>query len=198
MNTNGESSHINNTGSESPLHEATMEQQIYLLRQDLDEARNLLAAKEKRQLEEATEDERIAKILKVTLDSQANRKEKKIIHRAFTFSRFDGRKIGTMVLSWLNQFDDYFSGEAFSKIDKIKSVPPIARLAKLLYGGMLLVHHLLGLLHGLNFKRLLRKLSYLLNFICKRVVIGPLSLGSRVNLLLNILIVFGNVYSYYA
>ena len=65
-----------------------------------------MAAKEKHQLEEDADEERIAKILKVTLDSQATRKEKKISHRAFTFSRFDGRKIGTVVLSWLSQFEE--------------------------------------------------------------------------------------------
>lgn len=120
MNTNGESSRINNTGSESPLLAPSMEQQIYMLEQDLNEARTLLAENQKRQLDEEIDDNRIAKILKVTLNSQAQHKDQKISRRAFTFSRFDGRKIGTIVLAWLSQFDDYFSEESFSEKDKIK------------------------------------------------------------------------------
>lgn len=120
MTHNGESSHINNAGSESPLPAPSAEQQIYMLEQELNEARTLLAETQKRQLDEDIEDNRIAKILKVTLDSQARNKEQKISQRAFTFTRFDGRKHGNVVLSWLNQFDDYFAEESFSEKDKIK------------------------------------------------------------------------------
>ena len=120
MNTNGESSRINDTGDESPLPPPTMEQKIYLLEQDLHEARTLLAENQKRAHDEDLEANRIAKVIKVTLDSQAQHKESKISRRAFTFSRFDGRKVGNIVLAWLSQFDDYFAGEVFSEKDKIK------------------------------------------------------------------------------
>ena len=76
--------------------------------------------KEKRQEEADNKDTCVAKILKVTLDSHATHKERKISHRTFTFTHFDGRKIGNVVLAWLNQFDDYFSEETFSQKDKIK------------------------------------------------------------------------------
>ena len=76
--------------------------------------------KEKRHEEVDNEDNRVAKLLKVTLNSHATHKERKISHRTFTFIRFDGRKISNVVLAWLNQFDDYFSEETFSEKDKIK------------------------------------------------------------------------------
>ncbi len=121
MNTNAEESLNNNDlGFDSPLPETSAEQQLYLLQQDLTEARALLAEKEKRELDEDAETNRIAKILKVTLDSHATQKDQKISRRAFTFTQFDGRKIGNVVLSWLSQFDDYFSEESFSEKDKIK------------------------------------------------------------------------------
>ena len=121
MNTNGDKS-LNNTdgGLDSPLPDAAVEQQLYLLQHELHEARSLLAAKEKRKLDKDAETQRIAKILKVTLDSHATRKDHKISRRAFTFTHFDGRKIGNVVLSWLSQFDDYFLEESFSEKDKIK------------------------------------------------------------------------------
>lgn len=85
MTHNGESSHVNNTEDYSPLLAPSLEQQIYMLEQELQEARTLL----KHQNDEEIEDNRIAKILKVTLESQAQRKEEKISRRAFTFSHFE-------------------------------------------------------------------------------------------------------------
>ena len=102
------------------FREPTMEQQIYMLQQELQTTQARLAEKQTHQREEDIEDIRIAKILKVTLDLQARNKEQKISHRAFTFNRFDGRKHGNVILSWLNQFDDYFAEESFSEKDKIK------------------------------------------------------------------------------
>ena len=108
MNTNGDES-LNNIdgGFDSPLPEASTEQQMYLLQQDLTEARALLAEKERRELDEDAETQRIAKILKVSLDSHAICKDHKSSRRAFTFTHFDGRKIGNVVLSWLSQFDNF-------------------------------------------------------------------------------------------
>ncbi|MCO5575680.1 hypothetical protein L7F22_029484, partial [Adiantum nelumboides] len=120
MNPNGESSRIHDIGEESPLPAPSMEQQISRLEQELHEATTLLVERHKRQHDEDIEANRIAKILKVTLDLQAKRKEEKISRLAFTFSRFDGRKVGNIVLAWLSQFDDYFAGEVFFKKDKIK------------------------------------------------------------------------------
>ena len=121
MNTNGDESLTNNNGSfESPLPEPSTEQQVYLLQQQLNEAHAQLAEKEKQELDEDVETTCIAKILKVTFDSYASHKDQKISQRAFSFTRFDGQKIGNIVLSWLSQFDDYFSKESFSEKDKIK------------------------------------------------------------------------------
>ncbi|MCO5557435.1 hypothetical protein L7F22_010999 [Adiantum nelumboides] len=115
MNPNGESSLIHDIGEESPLPAPSMEHQISLLEQELHEARTLLAKTHKRQHDEDIEANRIAKILKVTLDLQTKCKEEKISRRAFTFSRFDGREVGNIVLAWLSQFDVYFLGEVFSE-----------------------------------------------------------------------------------
>ena len=82
------------------------------------------------------EDSRIAKILKVTLASQAKHKDHKITHRAFTFTRFDGRKIGNIVLAWLSQFDDYFFDESFSESLTKSSVQQTTCLVRILFGGM--------------------------------------------------------------
>ena len=60
-----------------------MEQQIYLLRQDLDDARNLLAAKEKRQLEEATDKERIGQNSQGDFGLSSHPQGEKISRRAF-------------------------------------------------------------------------------------------------------------------
>lgn len=79
-----------------------------------------MAKNQKCQIKDDTEDNRFAKILKVTLDLKARHKEQKISRHAFTFSHFDGRKIGNLVLSWLSQFNEYFFEEAFSENDKIK------------------------------------------------------------------------------
>lgn len=88
--------------SESPLPQPTMEQQLYMLQQDMQAVHKILADKQAREREDDIEDSRIAKILKVTLASQAEHKDKKISRRAFTFSHFDGHKIGNIVLSWLS------------------------------------------------------------------------------------------------
>lgn len=74
-----------------------------------------MADKQEHEREDDIEDSRIAKILKVTLASQAKHKDQKISGSAFTFSRF-----GNIVLAWLSQFDDYFSQESLSEKDKIK------------------------------------------------------------------------------
>ena len=77
MNTNGEES-LNNVDEDLILQflKATVEQQLYLLQQDLHEARALLPKKEKRELDEDTKISRIAKILKVTLDSHETRESR--------------------------------------------------------------------------------------------------------------------------
>ena len=78
MNTNGDES-LNNVdgGFDSQLPEASTEQQLYLLQQDLHEARALLAKKEKHKLDEDAKTSRMAKILKVTLNSHNTCKDQK-------------------------------------------------------------------------------------------------------------------------
>ena len=117
---NPNASPLNNMDADySPLPQPTVEQQLYLLQQDM-HALQQATSKQAREREDDIEDSRIAKILKVTLALQAKHKDQKISRRAFTFTRFDGRKIGNIVLAWLSQFDDYFSDESFSELDKIK------------------------------------------------------------------------------
>ena len=100
MNTNGDESLTNNNGDfESPLLEPSVKQQVYLLQQQLNEAHAQLTKKEKRELDEDAKTNRIAKILKVTLNSHATHKDQKISKRAFCFTQFDGQKIGNIVLS---------------------------------------------------------------------------------------------------
>ena len=121
MNTNGDASLTNNNGGfESPLPEPSAKQQIYLLQQQLNEAHAQLAEKDKQELNEDAKTTCIAKILKVTFDSYASHKDQKISRRAFSFTQFDGQKIGNIVISLLSQFDDYFFEESFSDKDKIK------------------------------------------------------------------------------
>lgn len=118
---NGDASPLNNNmETDSPLPQPTVEQQLFMLQQDMHALQQALADKQAREREDDIEDSRIAKILKVTLALQAKHKDQKISRRAFTFTRFDGRKIGNIVLAWLSQFDDYFSEESFSELDKIK------------------------------------------------------------------------------
>ena len=90
------------------------------MQQELIEACAQLARKERWELDEDAETNRIAKIFKVTLDSPATHKDQKISRRAFSFTQFDGQKIGKITLSWLSQFDNYFSKESFFEKDKIK------------------------------------------------------------------------------
>ena len=109
-----------NSGNETPLPEATLQQQIELLQQNLHEASMAIQERDQRLLATQAEDERISQILRGAFEAQQARKEQKISRRSFQFSKFDGKKNGKVVLSWLSQFDDYFVEEPFSEREKIK------------------------------------------------------------------------------
>ena len=96
------------------------EQQVYLMQQDSIEACAHLARKERWELDKDAKTNGVTKLLKLTFDSHATHKDQKISQRAFSFTQFDGRKIGNVVLSCLSQFDDYFFEESFYEKDKIK------------------------------------------------------------------------------
>ena len=133
---NPNASPLNNMDADySPLPQPTVEQQLYLLQQDMHALQQVLANKQAREHEDDIEDSRIAKILKVTLASQPKHKDQKISRRAFTFTRFDGRKIGNIVLAWLSQFDDYFLTNLSPSSTK-SSVQQTTCLVRLLFGGM--------------------------------------------------------------
>ena len=55
-----------------------------------------------------------------TIEAQQKKKEGKISKRAFSFTKYDGRKDAYTILAWLSSLDDYFQGEKFSEWDKIK------------------------------------------------------------------------------
>ena len=87
MNTNGdESLNNNNGGLESPLPKPSAKQQVFLLQQKLMEAHAQLSKKERRELDEDAETNRIAKNFKVTFDSHATHKDQKISRRDFSFT----------------------------------------------------------------------------------------------------------------
>ena len=97
---NPNDSPLNNMDADySPLPQPTMEQQLYLLQQDMHALQQVLASKQAREHEDDIEDSRITKILKVTLASQAKHKDQKISRRAFTFTRFDGRSGGSLCVN---------------------------------------------------------------------------------------------------
>ena len=110
-NTNSE------TGSESPLPPPTLtlEQQVFMLQQHLQQAQQQLQERDKRAHEATNEDERLTKILRATFDAQQSRKEQKISRPELHFYSLWRRKDGHTVLSWLTQFDDYFTDENFSE-----------------------------------------------------------------------------------
>lgn len=73
---NPNASPLNNMDADySPLPQPTVEQQLYLLQQDMHALQQVLANKQAREHEDDIEDSRIAKILKVTLASQAKHKD---------------------------------------------------------------------------------------------------------------------------
>ena len=67
-----------------------------------------------------SEDRRLAKMAHYTIEAQQKKKEGKISMRAFSFTKYDGRKDVHTILAWLSSLDDYFEGEQFSEQDKIK------------------------------------------------------------------------------
>lgn len=114
-----------------PNDSLVMDQKIDILFQELQDERNARIRLQE-QLEEVQqnshkrnyisdgEDRRLIKVVKHTLEAQAKKKESKISRRAFSFTKYDGRKDARMLLSWLSSLDDYFQDEHFSERDMIK------------------------------------------------------------------------------
>jgi len=119
----------NQQDAHSPLPEPTLDQRLSLIESLFDKERthrihaeSLLEKEKRARTSDSQEDERLTKVLKAVFEAQGNQKESKLSHRTFTFSKFDGRKDGRIVLSWLSQCDDYFCDEPFSEKDKLKCV----------------------------------------------------------------------------
>ena len=67
-----------------------------------------------------SEDRRLVKMARYTIEAQQKKKEGKIFRHVFSFTNYDGWKDACTTLAWLSSLDDYFEGEQFSEWDKIK------------------------------------------------------------------------------
>ena len=133
---NPNTSPLNNMDADySPLPQPTVEQQLYLLQQDMHALQQVLANKQAREHEDDIEDSRIAKILKVTLASQAKHKTRKLVIVLSLLLVLMVARLATLFLHGLVNLMIIFM-KNHSPISTKSSVQQTTCLVRLLFGGM--------------------------------------------------------------